>query len=252
MPDELTELGWHERFKVQAKWTEKLRQFLYQQVGISKDSRLLEVGCGTGVIISELARVYSNPTHGVDISIDRLKLANELDHHSRYACANVLNLPFSDNSFDFVISHYFLLWIQNPHAALAEMKRVLVPGGTVLTLAEPDHGSRIDYPIKFENLGKNQTRSLINQGADATFGRKLPSLYSDAGLQDIQFGVPGFQTEVTTLPEWWESEWEIVKADLSDTMTEKELNLLKKQDADSRINGSRVLWVPTFYAYGKK
>ena len=54
-------VDWHARFLVQASWTGQLRQYLYQQIGINKQFRILEVGCGTGVITSEMANFTDQP-----------------------------------------------------------------------------------------------------------------------------------------------------------------------------------------------
>jgi ubiquinone/menaquinone biosynthesis C-methylase UbiE len=247
-----SELDWHKRFQIQASWTEQLRIFLYDQIGIKQDSRILEVGCGTGVITSELLSLTSLNPEGVDISFPRLKIAAENNDRPCYLCADAYHLPYRSDAFDFVLTHFFFLWIKDALPVLKEMIRIMKPGGTVIALAEPDYFSRIDAPPIFEALGYMQTNSLISQGVNPTIGRRLPELFSTAGLFDLQFGASGFQSQVSIIPEWWNSEWEVIKSDLSTVLSNNLLEEFKIKDFEARKNGSRVLWVPTFYVYGKK
>lgn len=242
--------GWHERFLVQSRWTQQLRQYLYDQIGINKTSRVLEVGCGTGVITSEISEYSSQPANGIDIDYDRVQKAASIISAPHFSCADVYHLPFASQSLDFVISHYLFLWLKEPVLALKEMLRVLKPGGTVAALAEPDHLARIDHPKELWKLAELQTRALINQGANPMMGRMLPDIFAKSGVREIQYGISGFQTSPTTIPEWFDSEWKTLREDLSPYLQQKELDTFFELEKKSRLEGSRVLWVPTFYAYG--
>ena len=243
---------WHERFLIQAKWTEQLRPFLYNQVGINDHSRILEVGCGTGVITSELKQYSNLPSIGIDFNFKRVVKADFLFSDPWYSCADAYQLPFASNTMDYVISHFLLLWLKDPTAALSEMIRVVKSGGVVIALAEPDYLARVDNPQDFRMLGILQTQALINQGANPMIGRRLPELFALVGFKEVQYGVSGFQTSPNVAPEWFENEWKTLRDDLGDILSEQELNRLQKLDRECRLNGSRVLWVPTFYAFGTK
>jgi ubiquinone/menaquinone biosynthesis C-methylase UbiE len=244
--------AWHARFLIQAGWTKQLRRFLYQQVGINEKSRVLDAGCGTGVITAELEKYTRLPVMGLDVDFSRVQTARSQTQHPGFACADVYHLPLPSNSLDFVVSHFLFLWLKKPVVALTEMLRVLRPGGSVVALAEPDYLSRIDHPREFWKLGELQTEALINQGANPMQGRMLPEIFTQAGVSHIQYGVSGFQTSPGTIPEWFESEWKTLADDLEGMMPPKELARSKEIDRITRINGSRVLWVPTFYAFGSK
>ena len=82
-------------------------------------------------------------------------------------------LPLADGCFDVCLCHFLLLWVTDPIQVLQEMYRVTRSGGVVMALAEPDYGSRIDYPQELSLLGKWQMDSLEQQGADPFIGRKL-------------------------------------------------------------------------------
>ena len=242
---------WHQRFLVQADWTKELRRFLYQQLGINQKSRILETGCGTGVITSELSELSAQKPVGIDIDFERLELAANHYINPLFGCADVYHLPFAQANFDGIVTHFLFLWLRDPLTALAEMLRVLKPGGFLVALAEPDYLARVDNPQELWKLGELQTQSMIRQGANPMMGRQLPELFSSAGLVDVQFGVSGFQASSRDIPSWYESEWETFEHDLMPHTSLDEFKRLKDSDLNARQIGSRVLWVPTFYAFGK-
>lgn len=96
---------------------------------LARDRDVLEVGCGTGLILERVARV-ARSARGIDLSPGMLKLARErgLDVVEGGATA----LPFEDASFDLVYSFKVLAHVPDIAKALAEMVRVTRPGGTVL------------------------------------------------------------------------------------------------------------------------
>lgn len=241
---------WHERFLEQSQWTAPLRAFLFSQCPLENAQTILEVGCGTGAITQNL-NMPEKQVIGIDLSYDRVNFARLIDRSSQFSCADALTLPFASNQFDIVFCHYFLLWMGGQaENAVAEMKRVTRKGGVVLAFAEPDYLSRIDHPAEMEKLGRLQTRSLERQGAVPDIGRRLPELFSNAGLTDIRFGQSGFQTNVKVLPAWFDSEWATYRQDLQNDLSEGELNTLESIDRAAWQNGQRVLFVPTFYVMG--
>lgn len=248
----MDKIDWHQRFLVQAQWTEPLRQFLYQQVGINSQSRVLEVGCGTGIIASEINSAFSCSAFGIDLKLDRTLQASQYSPSCHFACADAYRLPFSSASMDVVVCHFLLLWLREPTHAVEEGLRILKPGGTFIALAEPDHLARIDHPTSLWKLGELQTQSLIHQGANPMMGRMVPEVFSTAGLKEIQYGISGFQTCAKETPAWLESEWQTLENDLKEDVTHVDIERFKILDHITRENGSRVLWVPTFYAYGRK
>ncbi len=90
---------------------------------------VLEVGCGTGLILARLARV-ARRAEGVDLSPGMLKLARERGLDVKEGSAT--ELPYQDASFDTVASFKVLAHVPEIGQALGEMARVCRPGGHVL------------------------------------------------------------------------------------------------------------------------
>ena len=134
---------------------------------------------------------------------------------------------------------------------LEEFKRVCKNGAKIVIFAEPDYGGRIDSPRELVNLGIAQTNSLKLQGADPSIGRNLPRLAHNAGLKILEFGVLGSQSSPVIDHDFLESEWEMLSHDLSgqlDKATLKEYQILDEKAWD---NGTRVLFIPTFYLFAE-
>lgn len=96
--------------------------------------RVLDVGCGTGVLLQKLARKYPRVTPvGVDPVPEMLAVARgRLPPGTELREGWAEELPFEDNDFDAVVSCSVFHYARQPVAALIEMSRVLRPGGELL------------------------------------------------------------------------------------------------------------------------
>ena len=107
---------------------------LVRFAGIGKGDRVLDVGCGTGVVALTAARVGAAVT-GADLTPQLLERAREnaqvagleADFHE----ADVEALPFADAEFDYVLSQFGHIFGPQPDLTVQEMVRVLKPGGTI-------------------------------------------------------------------------------------------------------------------------
>jgi ubiquinone/menaquinone biosynthesis C-methylase UbiE len=248
------DFNWHKRYLQQARWTKSLRDYLFGKVLPQAAGQILEVGCGTGAILSDLTGVSSESgatLHGIDLQAAHLALAQLHAPQAWLACADAHRLPYREKSFDIVFCHYLLLWLPDPGRALYEMRRVAIPGGAILALAEPDYGGRIDYPEALARLGKWQSQALQAQGANPRIGRQLAMLFNQAGLIEVESGVLGAQWSQVPAAEDLEMEWQVMRNDLAKAVSPDELDALERIDRRAALAGERVLFVPTFYAWGR-
>jgi SAM-dependent methyltransferase len=209
---------------------------------------VLEVGCGSGAILSGLATGAA--IHGLDREPVRLSEARRYAPQARLVCADALKLPYASGVFDITFCHFLLLWIGNPLLALREMKRVTRPGGSILALAEPDYAARVDKPDELAVLGLWQAEALRRQGADPAAGSRLPELFRQAGIRLVETG--SLQTAGThpPTPGERELEWAVLEADLAGLLPVEEIQRLKRLDEAAWESGERVLHVPTYWIMG--
>jgi 2-polyprenyl-3-methyl-5-hydroxy-6-metoxy-1,4-benzoquinol methylase len=112
---------------------------------VRPSSSVLDVGCGFGLETERLARLAApGPVAGIDASahfIDEAKRrAAAAGLHIDYRAGPAEALPYADAAFDHVRAERLLIYLTDVNRALAEIKRVLRPGG-VLALIEPEFGT---------------------------------------------------------------------------------------------------------------
>lgn len=134
--------GWA-HFGPLAVFTTPTAARLVRFAGIQAAQRVLDVGCGTGVAAITAARLGARVT-GSDLTPELLEQAREnariaeLDIEWREA--DVEKLPFADGQYDVVTSQFGHMFAPRPEVAIAEMLRVLKPGGTIaFSTWPPDH-----------------------------------------------------------------------------------------------------------------
>jgi len=105
-------MNWHTRYSQQANWTRELRTYIFNNVGLKYAQNILEVGCGTGAILSGLPKYLR--IHGLDINPAALTECRLHASDAFLLRGNALQLPYLDQSLDIVYSHFLLLWFATP------------------------------------------------------------------------------------------------------------------------------------------
>lgn len=122
----------------------KVVERFFQQIDLEGVVNVLEVGCGVGSLASYLSDQYNMNTTGTDFDPEQIKLAKS--HYRKgnslqFQTASATNLPFTNTEFDMVLCFKVLHHIPDWPRALAEIGRVLKPGGYFLwndlTFAKP-------------------------------------------------------------------------------------------------------------------
>jgi SAM-dependent methyltransferase len=115
-----------------ARWSEQMARALVPWLGVRRDARWLDVGCGTGAMtdaIMDLA--WPGEVTGIDASEPFLEVARRKVPGARFDHGEAVPLPYPDGSFEAVVSSLLVAYLPDPAAALREMARVAVPAGAV-------------------------------------------------------------------------------------------------------------------------
>ncbi|MEV2256261.1 methyltransferase domain-containing protein [Streptomyces sp. NPDC050147] len=171
-----------------------LAQLLHAGTTYPAGSRVLELGCGVGAQTVHLLR--SSPgAHIVAVDQSEESLAQARTHVAGIAPeaqvewhhADVFALPFADAEFDHAFVCFVLEHLTDPQRALAGVRRVLRPGGTI-TLIEGDHGSVVFHPDSAyaRAVIDCQIRLQAAAGGNALLGRRLQPLLAGAGYDSVE------------------------------------------------------------------
>jgi|GEM_PF-2513222 len=133
-----------------------LNNYVHQNIHLSEVFRMLpkgkitclDIGCGYGRIAQEIVKKNNQAfVHGIDISETFISLFNKkLGKNGKGVVAGATNLPFKDNTFDFVVVIVTLMYLEekaDQQRALQEILRVLKPGGRALIIEPNENGTRI-------------------------------------------------------------------------------------------------------------
>jgi ubiquinone/menaquinone biosynthesis C-methylase UbiE len=241
---------WANRYKTQASWTWPIRQYILKQIKLPKHCNVLEVGCGSQAVLQEFTN-SGHKTIGIDIDYSILKYSKSNQLHSTIINANGYDLPFKDNYFDLSFCHYLLLWSDQPITMLEELTRVTKKSGWVCCFAEPDYLARIDHPQELERLAEIQNKSLQKQGVNLTTGRNMLEWFAKIKLANINWGIIGSQNSPST-SKGQDLEWNTIIKDVQEYISREELDALRIIEFESQNKGTRIMFVPTFYAYAQK
>ena len=116
-------------FGLDRRWKRQLIQLSGARPGM----RALDLACGTGDIAFGLARRGARTT-GLDITLRMLQLARAKSERAAFLAGDMTSLPFPDRSFDLVTTGYGIRNVPRIEPAIAEISRVLRPGGVLLSL----------------------------------------------------------------------------------------------------------------------
>lgn len=108
-----------------------------QNCFITKDSKVLDIGCNTGYCSFEIARLSRCLVTGIDISPAMIMAAKKFQEEDplgnliKFRVADAMYLPFAKEMFDVVISGRSTAFIENKERAIKEYARVLKPWGFI-------------------------------------------------------------------------------------------------------------------------
>jgi len=185
---------------------QRLRRRFLRFIPVAPGSAVLEVGCGTGVVIRDLLAMVGarGQVVGIDPSRATVKAARLLGRglplRSRMALrvARGERLPFRSGRFDVAVAITVILHVADPAAVVAEMARVVRRGGRV-GLQDQDFGA-----VVLAHPDRALTARILDDVVARLYqephsGRRLPGLLRDADLQDVRV-LTGVYQDTTLQP----------------------------------------------------
>lgn len=191
------------------RWSRLVARDFIDWLALRPDARWLDVGCGTGVLTQTiLAHAAPASVTGIDPSGQFIAYARSRtrDPRASLQTGDAQALPFADVEFDAVVAGLVLNFIPSPERALAEMKRVLRPGGTAAVYVW-DHAGEMQFIRYFWDAAI----ALDPDARDLDEGRRFPichpdpllALFRDAGFERAECRVIDVPTVFENFDDYW-------------------------------------------------
>jgi SAM-dependent methyltransferase len=154
---------------------------------IRRGDKVLDVGCGTGVLAREALRRVGEEGQvvGLDLNEGMLAVAGRTEPRIEWQRGDAASLPFEDMSFDVVVSQFALMYFPDRVASLREMWRTLAPGRRLAIAA----WAPIDHAPGYQMLVEITVRRCGREAADVlaapfVLGNRveLAKLLADSGI----------------------------------------------------------------------
>lgn len=138
--------------KRHAKGNVKLLERLFVGLDLSTTKRVLEIGCGAGIVADHLSRTYGMNITGTDVDPGQIEVAKKYfadNDHLQFMIADAAQLPFENGQFDMVVSLKVMHHVPDWEKALEEVSRVLKSKGyfVLADLAFPKFLTRLLSPV---------------------------------------------------------------------------------------------------------
>ncbi|MEV7773333.1 methyltransferase domain-containing protein [Kitasatospora sp. NPDC086791] len=214
--------GWTE--PGQSKWRlwraqRQLQDVLGHKLALPPGARVLDAGCGAGVVARAMAARFGLVVTGVDVldfhlaEARRLSARAALDDRTAFSWGDYHELPFADDEFDGAYSMETLVHSYDPPRALAELHRVLRPGGRLVLLGPMSTVPLEELTPDARALLVPYLDAMTMTGAKLYHARNLPQLLTEAGfeVEEALDATPWYTPTSEAVYAYFRLPWEVLR-----------------------------------------
>ncbi|WP_369182988.1 methyltransferase domain-containing protein [Streptomyces sp. Y1] len=214
--------GWTE--PGQSKWRlwraqRQVEDVLGRKLALPAGARVLDAGCGSGVVARAMATRFGLLVAGVDVldvllaEARRLSARAALADRTAFTGGDYHRLPFGDDEFDGAYSMETLVHSYDPRRALAEFHRVLRPGGRLVLIGPMSLGPLEEMEPGVRTVLEPYLDAHVLPGARIYHARNLPRLLAEAGfeVEEALDATPYYLPTTEALHVYFRLPWELVR-----------------------------------------
>ncbi len=190
------------------KWSQLVGEAFLKWLNPKSGLRWLDVGCGNGAFTETLvARCAPSQVAGIDPSAEQLTFARTRPalRAVDFRQGDAMALPFEDNAFDVAVMPLVIFFVPEPPKGVAEMARVVGPGGWVAAYSWDLPGGGFPYVVLQEEMREMGVLVLMPPSPDASRIEVLQSLWVGAGLTSVETREIKVQRTFTDFDEYWKT-----------------------------------------------
>jgi SAM-dependent methyltransferase len=192
--------------RLMGRWSRRLAPLLIGFGGLADAERVLDVGCGTGSLtfalpaFADLAGVTGIDATGPFVAAAR---ARNADPRITFDLGDARALPYADASYDRAYSSLVLHFVPDPARAVAEMRRVVRPGGTVAAAVWDNYGGQPFTRILWDIAG------VLDPALERPYFRPLngpgemAEAWRGAGLEGVEETSLTIRMEFASFGDYW-------------------------------------------------
>jgi len=192
------------RLKSQVELFFKEELDIYKKIGLQDGMNVIECGCGPGYLLFNLAKEFSNCTFtGLEIDnylfdVFKTTISENRIKNISAKQGSIYQIGEPDESFDIVISRLVLEHLDNPANALAELYRILKPGGKLIIVSNDFEYHVLTFPHipELDTMYKAYCNLRIDEGGNPYIGRELPTFLKEIGIQNINLNIAAVHSNI--------------------------------------------------------
>lgn len=213
------------------RWSRRVGEQFLQWLALPPDLAWLDVGCGNGAFTEVLVQqCRPSGVHGIDPSEGQLSFARDRQTtgSAEFRQGDAQALPYQDNMFDVAVMALAINLIPDPARAVAEMKRVVRPGGMVATYMWDINGGGFTMEPIRRALSEMGTETPFF-GAEFTEQDGMRGLWQSAGLSAVEMRRIETSLSFDDFDDFWSSNLRLPNtvSKAVNTLSENEVGQLK-------------------------
>jgi ubiquinone/menaquinone biosynthesis C-methylase UbiE len=192
--------------RMMGAWSRLAGEVFLDWLTLPKGLRCVDVGCGNGAFTELLiARCAPDEVQGIDPSKGQLDFARTRPgtRLAQFQLGDAMTLLFADNTFDAAFMALVIFFVPEPAKGVAEMARVVRPGGTVAAYAWDWMGGGFPLYMLQQEMRAIGLKILAPPSAEASRKDVMQRLWTDAGLESVETRVISVQRSFADFEDYW-------------------------------------------------
>lgn len=189
-------------------WSAKAGEIFLDWLALPQNQSWIDVGCGNGAFTEQIVR-HNAPraVEGIDPSEGQIAYAKTRAATStvNFRIGDAMALPFEANNFDAAAMALVIFFVPEPARGVAEMARVVRPGGTVAAYAWDMNGGGFPLEIILKELRAMGLSPIWPPSADASRREEMVRLWTDAGFEGVETRRIDVTRTYASIDDFWDA-----------------------------------------------